>query len=533
MMTLRIIFGLLVFTLVSVVFAADANIAVNLDSSNLPIFVIDTQGKSIKDEPKTMVRLGVIDNGPDLLNYRNDPFNEYDGWIGLELRGNASLHLFPKKPYTFETRHKDTSNNNVELCGLPRENDWILRAAYIDKTFIRDALAYFMSRSIGRWAPRTRHIELIVDDEYQGIYVLEEQIKPDNDRLDIAKMDSSDIAGEDVTGGYIYEISQDGPGFGERRRFVYPKPDDIMPEQVDYIREYDDQFRRVMRRSDFNDPENGYPKYIDVPAFIDEILVQEAVKNSDTYGWSSYFHKDQGGKLKAGPVWDFDQALSNSTFSCGDCVKEWQIEKQLDGHPDFWYRLWTDSSFKTQLADRWFELRDGPFQTARLFAFVDSCAVHLSEAQERNFQRWPILGEELWRSTDGWQERDTYQKEVDYMRNWLDAHLEWMDDELARFTSVQQTAGPVKLTFQITPNPFHQQVSISYTLYKSQHIRFIVYNVLGQQVKTLVDRVQSKGRHIIRWDGRDARGRHVPPGLYLYRCQLGNKKVFAEKLLKF
>ena len=161
---------------------------VNLTSSNLPIVVIDTNGQEIPNEPKLDVHMGIIYNGEGQRNYITDPFNEYDGFIGIELRGNAS-QMFPKKPYLFETRDELGNNLNVSLLGLPKENDWILRAAYIDKTLLRDALAYEMARDMGRWASRSRHVELILNGEYWGVYVLVESIKPDVNRVDIARMD--------------------------------------------------------------------------------------------------------------------------------------------------------------------------------------------------------------------------------------------------------------------------------------------------------------------------------------------------------
>ncbi|MBN1998068.1 CotH kinase family protein [candidate division KSB1 bacterium] len=409
------------------------------DSSDLPIMVIDTEGRNIVDEPKTMARMGIIYNGPGQRNSLSDPFNEYDGWIGIEYRGNASMS-FPKKPYTFETRNEDGSNNNVSLLGLPRENDFILRAGFIDKTLMRDALAYFMSRGIGRWAPRTRHVELYLNGSYQGVYILVEKIKPDKNRLNIVRMDSSDIEGEALTGGYVWVVQQsdhDDVVFlndrreGNARVLKYPSADEVQPEQIEYIRQYEESFRSLMKSSIYNDPVRGYPAYIDVSTFIDEILVQEATANSDAYGWSSFFYKDRNGKMSAGPVWDFDQGLSNSTYNNGHHIDGFVIEKTEDwARPQFWDKLWADKDFKEMVKTKWNEYRKGPFQTERMFAFVDSLTLYLNEAQQRNFQQWPILGVFVWRSTPGVEERDTYQKEVDYMKDWLGARLTWMDQQL-------------------------------------------------------------------------------------------------------
>ncbi|MDZ7261704.1 MAG: CotH kinase family protein, partial [candidate division KSB1 bacterium] len=411
------------------------SVAGDFTSSNLPIIVIDTHGQRIPDEPKITAHMGIIYNGDGVRNHLSDPFNHYNGTIGIELRGNVT-QSFPKKPYLIETRDAAGNNLNVSLLGLPSDNDWILLAAYIDKTLLRDPLAFRMSRLMGHWAPRTVFCELVLNKEYQGVYILTEQIKPGKNRVNITKMKATDISGDAVTGGYIYQVSQEEPTFGERRGFVYPKAEDIRPEQVAYIRGYDDNFRKAMSQSTFADSILGYPAWIDDDFFIDEILVQEACKNSDAYGWSSFFHKDRLGKLRAGPVWDFDQALSNSTFNDGPNYAEWIIEKSetdswlKQNYPPFWIKLFREPNFKKKLIQRWQTLRKGPFHTDSLTQFIDQTAAYLNEAQERNFKKWPVLGVQLWRSTPGWKERNTYQKEVDYLKDFLIKRLNWMDNQL-------------------------------------------------------------------------------------------------------
>lgn len=413
-------------------------------SSNLPIIVITTENHaSIPNEPKIKAHMGIIYNGEGKRNYLTDSFNEYDGVIGIELRGNASAG-FPKKPYLLETRDENGENNNVSLLGMPKENDWILRSVYIDKTLMRDAIGMFLSQETGRWACRTRHCELVLNDEYAGLYILMESIKPDRNRLDIAKMTVQDISGDAVTGGYIWEVAHERPNsFGKRRELKYPKKDNVQTEQLDYIRKYDDDFREVMSGPGYADSLSGYPAWINPDSFIDEILVQEATKNSDAYGWSSYFHKDRQKRMCAGPVWDFDQAMSNSTWAEGYIWDEWIIEKNIGAHPPFWKKLFRDRQFKKRLVKRWEELRQGPFHTQTIMTFIDSTAAYLFEAQERNFRKWPILGVEIWRSPPGVTERDTYQKEVDYLKDYMVKHLQWMDDNLVSVPPAPP--GPVDL----------------------------------------------------------------------------------------
>ena len=204
--------------------------------SNLPIFVINTEnGVSIVDEPKITAHLGIIYNEDGKRNYSNDIFNVYDGKVGIEIRGNSTRFFAEKKSYNFETRDDSGENLNVSILGLPSENDWVLRASYFDHTFIRNPLAGYMSRHTGYWAPKTKHVEVMLNGEYQGIYILIEDIKRDKNRIDINKLKKNEISGEDLTGGYIWEVTGNGNNFGEKRKLIYPKFKNVHPTQLDYI----------------------------------------------------------------------------------------------------------------------------------------------------------------------------------------------------------------------------------------------------------------------------------------------------------
>jgi hypothetical protein len=421
--------------LLPVVFAARAH-AQTFTSSNLPIVVIDTRGASIVNEPKVGAHMGIVDNGPGARNRVAGPFNAYDGFIGIELRGDSTQN-FDKKSFGIETRTESGEERGVRLLGLPRESDWVLSAAFIDKTFLRDPLAFEVSRRMGRWASHAIHCELVLNGEYHGLYILEERIKRDRGRVDIDRLEPEDDTAPAITGGYIFELGQRGPGFDKRRRFVYPRADDITPAQVDYLRSYDDEFRRVMESASYADPETGYAAWIDVDSFVDELIVQELSKNTDGFGWSTYFHKPRNGKLRAGPVWDFDQAFSNSTHSDGPNHAEWMVERPAhdallaERHPPFWRKLFDEAAFRARVVNRWRSLRTDALRTDRLMAFIDALALRLDEAQSRNFQRWPILGVAVWRSTPGAEQRTTYQSEVEYLKAFLASRLAWMDAALA------------------------------------------------------------------------------------------------------
>ena len=156
------------------------------EQSHLPLIMIDTYGADIPDEPRIPAYMGIISNESGTNNV-SDSFNNYDGHITIERRGNSS-QWNDKTPYRFETVDEDGENNNVELLGMPEENDWVLYAPWQDKTMIRNVLIYQLSNDIGRYAPRTRFAELFLNDEYMGVYVLMEKIKRDNNRIDISKL---------------------------------------------------------------------------------------------------------------------------------------------------------------------------------------------------------------------------------------------------------------------------------------------------------------------------------------------------------
>jgi hypothetical protein len=289
----------------------------------------------------------------------------------------------------------------------------------------------------------------------------------------------------------------------------------------------------MMEQPDYADPVNGYAAWIEVESFIDEILVQELTRNSDAYGWSSHFHKDRLGKLRAGPAWDFDQALSNSTFMSGERYEDWLIDQTSieiyswgGPYPQFWLRLFYEPSFRYQLSARWFEMREGAWSTASLLSVVDSLATHLDEAQARNFEKWPILGVEIWRSVPGWWERDTYIKEVDYLKSYLTNRLEWIDDQLwdvyLAFPSIKRTisTGPDVTAY---PNPIQTQAMLRYNLPIAGSSNIVIYNLLGQEIRRIGLGHQGVGEYQLVWDGNDGTGRLAANGVYLISIQVGSQ----------
>lgn len=511
------------------------------DTSNLPILKISTLGQNIPSEFKITAHLGIIDNGTgNTNNVFTDLFNGYDGAIGIEIRGSSS-QSFPKKNYGFETRDNAGENNNVSLLGMPVENDWILHGPYTDKSLIRNVLAFHLGNQQGRWAPRTRYCELFINEDYRGIYVLMEKIKRDNDRLDIARLDSDDNAGDSLTGGYIVQVDREEFGNGWWSPFVpnpfivyqYPSGFDLSIPQRNYIRDYITDFETALAGNNFANPVIGYPKFIDVNSFVDYLLSIELSKEVDAYRLSAFLFKDKdskGGKLNAGPLWDFNLGYGNADYCTGALTSGWAYDDPgcEDSQPFWWNRLLEDDDFKNQAKCRWEELRAGPWQTDSILQFIDNQADILAEAQVRNFERWQVLGIYIWPNEFI---GDTYQEEIDYLKTWISERLIWIDENIEGTCEIVNIDNLEKNnSVLVQPNPFSK--SIDFILEKNNFAadtEIKIFDFLGKEIRALTFR----GENIIHWDGQNNEGTDVASGVYFYVFSKEQNQFASGKIMKF
>lgn len=411
--------------------------------SNLPLVVINTLGQTIPDEPKVNVEMKIIDFSP-FLNHPTDPGNEYEGYAGIEIRGAYSASL-PQKPYGIETRDFNAMNNNVSIFGMPTENDWILLPNYNDKTFFRNILAFDLFTKMGHYAPRTQLCEVILNDVYEGIYVFTEKIKRDNNRVDVRRTDPLDNAGDSLTGGYIFKVdywnpsdswlaNYDNPNYpGNDVHFVYDYPDplEITPQQKNYLQGTVGGFEDALWGPNFTDPVNGYRAHIDVLSFIDYFIVNEFARNIDGFKKSRRFHKNSDSVdslIYAGPVWDFDWAYKDTGGSeINGAGWRHSFSGGTDVTPPGWYiRLIQDPSFADELACRYFNLRQTILHKDSLFYFIDSLGLYVDQAQERHYDRWPILGQNVGTPEVGTQPT-TYAGELTKFKTWISDRLDWLD----------------------------------------------------------------------------------------------------------
>jgi len=526
-------------------------------SSNLPIVLINTNGQTIVNEPKITVDLGIIYNGEGVRNNVTDSLNHYKGKVGIEIRGSSS-QMFPKKQFGFETRDAGGEDLAVSLFGMPEESDWILSAQYNDKTLMRDVITYALSNAIGRYASRSRYCELVINGQYQGVYILLEKVKRDKNRVNVSKLDSTGTSGDALTGGYIIKIDKlDGSGndgwystfapftgspYKILYQYHYPKPEDIIEVQKTYIKNFILNFEANMMLPTYDDTVNGYVKVLDVNSAVDYFIMNEVTKNVDGFRLSFYMHKDKdskNSKLILGPYWDYNHGFGNSDYYDGAIINGWQLSylttnstfKTTDQfQPPFWWnRLLQDKNFMNKVKSRWIELRKKQFVGNTINAFVDSLVFHLTEAQQRNFVRWPILNTYVWPNA---YVGGSYANEIIYLKKWINDRIGWMDIELTGSplaVAGKNSLAPAEFTLsQNYPNPFNPSTVIEYQLPENSFVTLTLFDILGKEVASLVDHKQNSGVYKIQFSSNDFQ---LSSGIYFYQLRAGRYSAQRKMVL--
>ncbi len=435
-------------------------------SNKVPNVYISTKGNTIVNEPKVQsiiqIQLG------DTIVFRSN--------IGIEYRGSTSFRLFDQKSYGIELRDAVDNDTDSVIMDFPKQSDFILYAPANDKALIRNTLIYDLSNQIGMYATRTKYVQLYIDGEYLGLYVLMEKIKRDKSRVNITKMASTDNSGSAITGGYILKIDKsagdntlvgwdadavytEALGFrsnydpnGIKINFLpygpkksaetyimyeYPKNDAISYDQKKYVQSYFSDFEDVLLSNNYKDLINGYQKFIDVNSFIDFLILNEFAYNPDAYRLSTFMNKERSGKLKMGPIWDFNLGFGNDDRVAFVNGSTWVFNYNNYYPSDtwlvnfWWKKLFSDPAFTDRLKSRWASLRTSSLSESSILLTIDKHINILksSNSIDKHFDRWKILGVKLpFNNFVG----KTHQEEVDFLKSWVKKRLTWMDSEIVK-----------------------------------------------------------------------------------------------------
>ena len=433
-----------------------------LTDSNLPIVVIETDnGVTIPDEPRVYGNMKIIWHQDGSRNYltdvNNPEFLNYNGRISIEIRGSSS-QMLPKKPYGLTTlQADDETNNNVSLLGMPKENDWVLNSLAFDQTGMRDVLSYELSERLGQYASRRVYCEVVINNDYKGLYAFMEKIKVDDNRVNVEKMDATCNSYPEITGGYITKADKTtgndpvawtmqgyGSGWwgGTSTDFIhhYPKPSEITNSQNNYIHGV---FNELASKAGSHDTSitSGIPSVIDIPSFVDFMIIAELSSNVDVYQLSTFFHKDRKGKLRAGPVWDYNLTFGHDEFGYRSRYDVWQFDNQDNNGPRFWKDLFDTDEFKCYLAKRWFEVTaEGNFMSySALCDRMDEIDAWITEAVGRDNQRWSKMTQHV--------------SEVQSMKTWIQQRINWLNNNIGSYSDCAEVDLPPLVISQIHYHP--------------------------------------------------------------------------------
>ena len=514
--------------------------------SNLPIVVLTTvNGQTIVDDPRVVSHMGIIDNGFGNRNYLTDSYNNYNGRIEIEIRGSTSQQ-YPKKGYGLETQDSLGNNLQISVLGMPPENDWILYGPYPDKTMIRNAFTFDLARKMGRYASDYRYCELIINGEYRGVYMMLERIKRDASRVNIDNIHIPNLWNDTLTGGYIVKVDKLTGEVGYSWTSNYnnevvfqfhdPEYDEINSLQASYMENFINEFESALNGSQFDDPNLGYPKYIEKESFYDFFIFQELGRTVDGYRSSSFLHKDKDGfswnsKLVAGPMWDFNLSYGNADYCDAQLTTGWQYN--FDDVCDFstsipfwWKKLLQSPSYSNGLRCRWDELRNGPLETSAVNQFIDSMANYLEEGRIRNFQKWPIIGQYVnWNGFVG----QTYDEDLNFLKTYIENRSIWIDNNLGGTCSLS-IEEPIFIseTHQIWPNPVESELNIGLTLFENSNVDFQIIDLSGKEVFRKNLGFHSSGTHAF-----EVKNLNLDSGVYVYlilsdELQLHSGKVVVK-----
>lgn len=456
-------------------------IEVDVGDSRIPYLVIDTRGGTIVNEPKIPAEMAIyVEKSPVQTQM-----------IGIEYRGSSSYRMSDKKSYGIETWDADCNDVDAAFFGFPEEEDWILSGHVVnadtgtifDPTLMHNTLAYQLYRDMGRYASRTRFVEVELNGEYLGVYVFMEKLKRDEHRIAIEELTPEDDDLERITGGYILKIDKTAGGdvdnsdkplsyfddnWGDDSRYTpensfrsaydldgdllgyeafdpqapsdihvetyflyeYPKAEEMTDTQKAYIQRVVDVFETSLLSDDFTGDTRTYTDFIDLDSFVDYLIINELCRNVDAYRLSTFLHKDRDGKLTIGPPWDFNIGFDDMDSGLGRRIPldDWVMNGNRyfdDGEiwmvPFWWTRLMTDPMFRQALQRRWTALRATVLSTQALIERVDGNAAELQEngAVERNLARW---GEGF---------HIDYDAGIESLKRYLAERAAWMDEEIA------------------------------------------------------------------------------------------------------
>ena len=280
-------------------------------SGTLPVLFLNTE-QDITSKDTYVAGTYYIDalglDGYESLGTADSPLP-----LQVKGRGNYTWTAFRKKPYRLKFDQKASplgmkSSRHFTLLAHPDD----------DLAFLRNTVGFELSRMLGlAYTPEQRPVEVVLNGDYIGLYMLTDKIRVAHDRVDITEQLDGETDQYNITGGWLLEIDnyeEEGQiriteGNGSALRFTCHSPEVLSDEQRDYMTAFlqaaDDAIYSADKSS------TRWEQYIDADTLARFYIVQEMMDNAESFHGSCYIHKDRGSdkKLEFGPVWDFGNSF--------------------------------------------------------------------------------------------------------------------------------------------------------------------------------------------------------------------------------
>ncbi|MEY2409762.1 MAG: hypothetical protein QOF48_2432, partial [Verrucomicrobiota bacterium] len=449
-------------------------------NSGLPVMILHNYGQGVvpaNSDAEQHVIWQTFDNDSGRSSLTNLPSQTGRGVF--HARGSSTLtSSAAKAQFLLETRDDLNNDFDVPLLGFPKQSDWVLYAPNnFEPALMHNPLAHAWYRDLGRYGSRTRFVEVFLQDDatpgsaiapadYQGIYVLEEKIKRDANRVDIARLDAEDVTAPAITGGYLLSIDRQDTGKPALSGLTFATPSPInflspsaldmtnaaRAPQIAYIRDYLNSFNTAINNNNtWTNPVTGYAAYIDVPTWIDLHIHEVVTFNVDAMRLSGYFYKDRNKKMQYGPTWDYDRT-EGSTDGRDANPRVWANSGGTDffNFTPWWNRLLQAPDFWQAWVDRYQEMREGTnaLSATNINAHIQRFYDQLVQAQPRELARWNIQPRGANGSGVG-----TYATEVQWKRNWYSNRCDYADNQFLAKPSFNVLPGQFSNTFTVTVTP--------------------------------------------------------------------------------
>ncbi len=432
---------------------------VEIDTDDIPVpgsWILNAQGartgtETVNGQEQIEAHIRWIDHDTSVKTYKDDGL---DTRALIRIRGNSS-RAFDKKSYQIKLIDEKGNEEKAQLFGMGAHDNWALYGPYLDKTLIRNYLLMNVSASVMGYAPEVRFCEVFLNGRYQGLYVLMETIRKGGSRINIEtyepgkaefdyilRIDRNDPDSRVVNSFSTYTFRQEMLGSSAGVQVIYPPASKLDEKGLKYIEDNLSAFEKALYSSDYRSASRGYRRYIDVDSFVDYYVLQEFLAISDAGTRSTYLYRDRSGKIKIGPVWDYNNAWNNYFMPFDEEGSEFMLVDRI------WYdRLLSDPYFNEKVIERYRELRKTFLSDEALLSEMDEIVDYLGSAVGRNKSVWgyaydPSLLDGDQKLFPDERNPENYESALEQMKEYMRRRGAWMDrhiDSLRQYAHSSRT----------------------------------------------------------------------------------------------